>query len=179
MLSHSPKPRNPENKSFIKDAELEQQKTISAETSEQALSTTKISIEAIKAAAIIFIVDDYEEVGSMLKEFLAMLGFQSVECFKNSLDVIAMIESGEKAPHLVISDFRMPGIDGKKLHTELCNRLKQSRPEFILLTGFANDIKDTKPGFSVVNKPFDIDQFEQMVIEHLRRHPTFRKKTSI
>ena len=64
-----------------------------------------------KAPPIIFVVDDSVELGEMVGMVLADAGYDP-RVFSNPLDALQVLESGGPYPSLLISDFRMPGING-------------------------------------------------------------------
>ncbi len=82
---------------------------------------------------IIFVVDDSVELGEMVGIVLGDAGYQP-RVFSNPLDALQALESGEPAPSLLISDFRMPGING----LELIQRCKMIHPTLKVIAASAN-----------------------------------------
>jgi two-component system C4-dicarboxylate transport response regulator DctD len=73
---------------------------------------------------------------------------------------------GEAAPALVVSDLRMPGMDGRELLTRTRQLLGSSVPPFVFLTGLAPEFADVAATF--VSKPCDFDQLLGVVGRHRR-----------
>ena len=82
---------------------------------------------------IIFVVDDSVELGEMVGMVLADAGYDP-RVFSNPLDALQVLESGEPYPSLLISDFRMPGING----LELIHRCKLIHPTLKVIAASAN-----------------------------------------
>src|SRR6266700_163332 len=75
------------------------------------------------SAPLIFVVDDYAELGHMIEVFLRRAGYQA-RVFSDPLLALAALETAEERPRLLISDYRMPGING----LELIHRCKLIHP---------------------------------------------------
>jgi two-component system nitrogen regulation response regulator GlnG len=86
-----------------------------------------------KSPAAIFVVDDSAELGEMLDVFLTKEGYQT-RVFNDPLEALAALESAETQPRLLISDFRMPGING----LELIHRCKLIHPTLKVIAASAN-----------------------------------------
>ena len=107
----------------------------------------------------ILVVEDDERVRNALNRLLSSWGY-SVDLANDGTDGLAKILSGR--PVVVISDVRMPGLDGFEL-------LKQGRKVnpnayFILLTGFGtirDAVEATKHGaFNFLTKPVDPERLQ-------------------
>ena len=107
-------------------------------------------------------------LASMICDALTQDG-HSAEVAGNGSDALIRLE--QERFDLVISDVRMPGMDGERLYEEL----QRSRPELcerlVLTTG---DTLGTEPGriaartgLNVLHKPFDLDQLRRLVRERL------------
>jgi CheY-like chemotaxis protein len=82
---------------------------------------------------IIFVVDDSVELGEMVGMVLADAGYDP-RVFSNPLEALQVLESGGPYPSLLISDFRMPGING----LELIHRCKLIHPTLKVIAASAN-----------------------------------------
>ena len=114
----------------------------------------------------ILVIDDDEMTLKNMRRILEKLGYQ-VSTFSNPLRALERLE--ESPYDVIISDFRMPYLDG----LELLNRAKRLSPavEVILVTGYASlegAIEATKQGaFHYLAKPFDPEQVRTIVSKAL------------
>ncbi|MBN2289797.1 MAG: response regulator [Candidatus Glassbacteria bacterium] len=105
----------------------------------------------------ILIVDDDEQVLAMLNELLEEEGYL-IEISPGGEDALSKVAG--KNYHLVISDVRMPGIDG----FEVLQRVKDlhRKTKVILMTGYTDDydISDALilGADDYITKPFDVDK---------------------
>jgi two-component system chemotaxis response regulator CheY len=81
----------------------------------------------------IFVVDDSEALGEMIRILLADVGYE-VEVFSCPLRALAAFEASAERPRLLISDYRMPGING----LELIHRCKLIHPHLKVIAASAN-----------------------------------------
>ena len=106
----------------------------------------------------IVIVDDERELRSTVAEVLRDAGHQVIEAGDDSRAAQALIDQGDF--DLVISDVRMPGIDGLSLF----RRARTTAPsaDFILMTAFGEigqAVAALKEGAAdYLTKPFDVDE---------------------
>jgi len=106
----------------------------------------------------ILIVDDHEEMRDFLQDILAEQGYQAMTA-ASADDALDCLQRREF--HLVITDIKMPGMDG----VGLLERIKSGRgfsPFVILITAFG-DINDTigfidKGAYDYIIKPFKMEQ---------------------
>lgn len=117
-------------------------------------------------AQSILIVDDENEIVSMLYRYFSKLGYTvyTATAGKTALKEV------EKNPNIILLDVNMPDIDG----FTICERIRDyvSCP-IIFLTARIED-SDKIKGFSIgaddyVIKPFSIDELEARIAAHLRR----------
>jgi two-component system, OmpR family, alkaline phosphatase synthesis response regulator PhoP len=73
----------------------------------------------------ILVVDDEKSIREIMKIKLGKLGYDP-ECAKNGKEALEILDK-EEFP-LILTDLRIPGIDG----TELCMRIKERNPETII-----------------------------------------------
>lgn len=107
----------------------------------------------------VLIVDDEDLILKELKDFLDQLPeIASVACARNGLDALAAIHASDSHPDVVISDIRMPSLDG----IALLKRIKAIAPsiEVILITGYQTKATaDEAVGLGaseVIAKPFNL-----------------------
>jgi CheY-like chemotaxis protein len=70
----------------------------------------------------------------------------------------------KSTPALVVSDLRMPGMDGRELLTRTRQLLGSSAPPFVFLTGLAPEFADVAATF--VSKTCDSDELLGIVGHH-------------
>lgn len=122
----------------------------------------------MKEAFRVFVVDDEKIVLSRLKRVLTKMGL-AVELFESPRAALEAMKA--RPPHLVITDVRMPGMDG----LELLQRIKSSSEitEVIVMTGYASleaAVEATKKGaFHYLDKPFELEQLKFIVGKALER----------
>ncbi|MDM8525955.1 response regulator [Desulfococcaceae bacterium HSG8] len=108
---------------------------------------------------LILLVDDEEDIRDVLEISLADIGYQvlTAENGEDALDIFS-----EKNPPIVLSDIKMPGMDG----ITLLQKIKQKNPdtEVIMITGHGDmdlAIKSLKfEATDFVTKPFNEDALE-------------------
>ena len=117
----------------------------------------------------ILIVDDEVEIAQTLAEILERAGHHAAIA-ADGRQALARLE--QERFDLVISDLRMPGLDGPGLYRELLGRQPELARRMIVITGDAlaanaNDfLKET--GLPCLDKPFDSAQVARAVVEALR-----------
>jgi CheY-like chemotaxis protein len=101
------------------------------------------------------IVDDNEEILSLMREIAAQFSDADIVCFNSPQAALAAFEAAPENFELVITDFEMPGMNG----VELCRRLHAISPtaKIILATGsgLVSDEAAAHEGFcGLLHKPF-------------------------
>jgi DNA-binding NtrC family response regulator len=111
---------------------------------------------ATKAIAII---DDEIDVMNLFKEALEQNGFL-VCAFSDSIQAYKILEKEIQEYGLILSDFRMPNLNGY----ELCTKLRKLNPELevILMSAYGTIECDTSK-FPFIKKPILIAQLLQIV----------------
>jgi CheY-like chemotaxis protein len=121
-------------------------------------------------AARILIVDDDPDVASSLSDVLSAQGHK-VEVAGTSRAALQRIETGAYA--VVITDMRMPDLDGPALYREVTARCPRLEKSFLFITGdtFSKEtsrfLKET--GAVYLSKPCTFDEVEGAVEQVLRR----------
>ena len=109
------------------------------------------------------IIDDEADLVDLFSEALELNSFK-VCAFTNPLEALNSIEKNPEDYGLVISDFKMPIMDGN----ELCTKLININPNLkVILMSAYSDVKYDKEKFLFVNKPISITQLIKLVKEHL------------
>ena len=118
----------------------------------------------------ILIVDDETELLDTMVEELERLGFSAVGC-PNAIAAIDALSAEEF--DLILTDIRMPGVDGPAFYKDVCARKPSLRDRFIFITGDALNerashfIETTKA--PCVYKPFEMKDLEMALYEAIKR----------
>jgi two-component system nitrogen regulation response regulator GlnG len=116
----------------------------------------------MSAPALAWIVDDDRSIRWVLERALAQAGFDT-RSFEGAADVLE--RAAREAPDVIVSDIRMPGIDG----LDLLVRLKALRPEVPVIIMTAHSDLDAavasyqRGAFEYLPKPFDVDEAVSVV----------------
>jgi two-component system nitrogen regulation response regulator GlnG len=118
----------------------------------------------------VWIVDDDKSIRWVLERALVKERLEPV-CFENARDLLQRLE-GDK-PDVIISDIRMPGLDGLALLEEI--KLKNPDLPVIIMTAFPDldrVVSSFQGGaYEYLSKPFDIDELLGLVKRAIQRHP--------
>ncbi len=121
----------------------------------------------------ILIIDDEE---LLTKTFSRLLEKNDFEVFvaKRGQDAIDIAE--EEVFDLIISDIRMPGLDGIQTATklrEVFEKKKTKMPPEIFITGYSDESKEMQARalhpVAYIMKPFDMDVLLKAINEALKR----------
>ncbi|WP_108645278.1 response regulator transcription factor [Polynucleobacter rarus] len=120
----------------------------------------------------IFLIDDDESMRISLKGILEFLGYQ-VNVFESAVEFLKI--KIEVAPAVIITDMRMPDINGLELQAELLKRGRQI--PIIFISGqstFPQTISAMKQGaIEFLIKPFDRDQILSAVERGLEQDEAY------
>ncbi len=107
----------------------------------------------------VLVVDDEEYVACAVQETLRLKMDCSVERVFNGLQAIERLQ--RKEFHLIVSDVRMPGMDGFDLFDWIAKNRPELKRHFLFITGDAGNAelneKLTRLGAPVLRKPFSPD----------------------
>ncbi len=110
----------------------------------------------------LLIVDDEDSVRDSLYNWFIDDGYQ-VECAEDAKKALAMLN--EKDFDIVLTDIKMPGMDGMEMHRRI--RALPHVPVVIIMTAFASvdtAVLALKEGaFDYVTKPFDPDDLSHLI----------------
>lgn len=116
----------------------------------------------------IFVVDDQEDVLSLLKDYLTGLSFEVMVC-KESKNVLSPINLFK--PDLILLDLRMPDLGGFEICEILNNDPQAQNIPIIMISGIGDlvDIKKARKlgvvGYLV--KPFSLDSLSKEISQAL------------
>ncbi|MBT3981233.1 MAG: response regulator [Bacteriovoracaceae bacterium] len=135
-------------------------------------SSNIVSLDCTKdeVGETIFIVDDEPEIVKSLTDMLSAEAYL-VEGFTSPADLLLRV--GEKKPHLVISDIKMPEMNGVELMQEI-NKIYPFLPTIIISGFFTKEscLKLLGLGINgIIEKPFDFDNLVKQVGNTLVRDP--------
>jgi|SRR6185295_470542 CheY-like chemotaxis protein len=116
-----------------------------------------------KTELLIYVVDDTPELGEMLQLFLSRAGYNT-KVFNDPLKALAALESSVPKPDLLVSDFRMPGING----LELIHRCKLMHPRLKIISASAHMIHEEIEKYPIqpdriLTKPYSTAQLLETV----------------
>ncbi|MBI2526612.1 MAG: PAS domain S-box protein [Candidatus Rokubacteria bacterium] len=120
---------------------------------------------------VILVVDDETEVGALLAELLTSKGHK-VDTATDGLDALEKL--GRRAYDLILSDIKMPRLDGPGLYRELERLHPHLVARTVFLTGdtLSREVSEflEVTGRPSVSKPFDLDQIFRTVTLALPRN---------
>ena len=115
----------------------------------------------------ILLVDDHQ-TNLMILEVVLEGIYETLSC-QTGQEALQIME--REAIDLVITDLKMPGMDG----FELTQKIRQIRPKVPVIaisahTGLLENFREYKAGFDdFIAKPFSIENLKQKVTRHLQK----------
>jgi len=110
----------------------------------------------------IVVVDDEEQITELIKTFILLTSKDAqVYTFTNPLDARAFVAS--KAVHMLITDYKMPGMDGIELMESTPSGVKK-----ILISGYISEIAEeklSKMDALFFEKPVPIRTLRKIILE--------------
>jgi two-component system cell cycle sensor histidine kinase/response regulator CckA len=110
----------------------------------------------------VLLVEDDSAVRSLTRRMLASLG-HTVICAGSGAEALELVEAASGMPDLLLTDVRMPGIQGP----DLARRLRDRRPDLpvVFTSGFSAELDESMaiPGARVLDKPFDAAKLDAAV----------------
>lgn len=113
----------------------------------------------------VLVVDDQTPVRELVAAVLAADG-HAVETARDGADALRLLDAA--TPYdLIVSDLKMPGLDGPSLYLELTRRWPDTRPHLLFISGFVDSpeyagfLRGTR--VQVLLKPFAVDDLSRAV----------------
>lgn len=118
----------------------------------------------------ILVLDDEKAIAEMLGEMLGLLGYRIAVC-NSGPQALAQLETGDF--DVVLSDFRMPGMNGREFYEAAFQKHPAISRKIIFLTGDVVN-EDTRSFLDSIKapylgKPFHLDKVEETVSTLLKR----------
>ena len=121
--------------------------------------------------ARVLIVDDEPCISDLLSEMLELLGYAPTKCCSPSI-ALALLE--KEGFDVVLSDFRMPQMNGDEFFRRAVARNEGLRSRFVFLTGDSVSEQThsflTEQGSRHLCKPFDIASVNQIIADVISEH---------
>jgi len=122
----------------------------------------------------ILVVDDDKELADTLVEYLTKLGYQATPAYGGKEALITFEQGGFR---VIITDLKMPEMDGMKLLEEV--RRLDSKATVIIVTGYGSiesAVEAIKCGaYDFITKPFEMEVMRAIVNRAMERHSILRK----
>ena len=130
---------------------------------EQGSTRTTSPLERPPGGYTVLVVDDEEAVRRLASRMLTWTGYQALEA-RHGREAIATIEQHEGPVHLVLTDIKMPGMNGR----ELGRHIEERWPgiPILYMSGFASEVFQgglLEPGAPFLAKPFTQDDLASKV----------------
>ena len=116
----------------------------------------------------ILIIDDENDIASLMLRYLRMEGYDKVDRASNGLEGFEKYKA--LSPDLVLMDIEMPVMDGYQSSCEI----KAFDPEakILVLTGNPNDTRAQKVlkedmAFALLQKPYSLSDLGRIILENL------------
>ncbi|MBI2512990.1 MAG: response regulator [Opitutae bacterium] len=123
---------------------------------------------AASSTGRVLIVDDEPHILEALTAFLARQQID-VSSAPSATDALALL--GRETFDLVLTDVRMPGMDGIEFHTAATRRNPHYERRFMFMSGFLlrADVKAhlAATGLPCIEKPFSFDELQRELVRHL------------
>lgn len=113
----------------------------------------------------VLVVDDEEEVRTMLARMLTMAGAGHVKTVASGLEALESLDSGD-IPDLIILDYNMPGLDG----TQTTALIRSSHRDIPIIISSGVPDLEGRDGFNqekvgVISKPFTLEEIRKKLAE--------------
>lgn len=121
----------------------------------KAVETNELT-KSILSGKRVLVVDDEKSIREALNDILVREGFK-VDTARDGREALEILERNKFT--LLITDFKMPGVDGKDLYNSVLKKHQYLKEKVIILTGdvFSQDIRDflDNTGCPHMLKPFE------------------------
>lgn len=115
-----------------------------------------------RRALAVLLVEDDNAVRALTRRMLASLGHE-VTAASSGAEALRLLDGAARLPDVLVTDVRMPGMQGP----ELARRLRERQPSLpvVFTSGFSAEVGDRVaiPGAQVLDKPFDLRHLEAAI----------------
>ncbi len=115
---------------------------------------------------LILLVEDNLDMQSVLRELLEWDGYEVV-CGASGRDALAVLESSPRLPDAIISDLRMPVMDGLTLLHAVRADPRWASMRFFMMSANSDDDRLKGEEMSlmdgILSKPFELDEFRNIL----------------
>ena len=122
----------------------------------------------------VLIVEDDKGLGQLLTEEVQDNGLEGYWC-SSAEEALGMMSSWN--PDLVVSDLRLPGMDGLEFLKKVRDEFPENQPDFLIITAFgtiSKAVETLKAGAEdFLTKPLDLDHF-MITVERVLRNRALR-----
>jgi len=111
----------------------------------------------------VMMVDDNEEVLRVFSSMVTMLGY-GVTSFTSAIDAIEYIKGSLKEIDLIITDYRMPEMNGLDLLIKV--RMSGVDIPSIILTGYPEEVDSERArhcGAAIIGKPIRLSELQHQI----------------
>ena len=129
--------------------------------------TASSTIDAdVKAAPTIVLVDDEDDVRSVMRSVLQQKGYTVLDAPSGG-DAIRLLADHSGPVDMLVTDVVMPGMSGRELYEHLSRR--HPGLKVLYVSGYADDAFGREPGWgtSLLSKPFSLETFAKRVQDEL------------
>lgn len=114
----------------------------------------------------ILLVEDNAEMQTILRELLEFAGYH-VACGRNGIEGLQMLNSIDYPLDIIISDIKMPGMDGVVFLQNVRGNAAWNDIRFVFMTADPHDARlktDAANGLNgILPKPFTLDQLNEVL----------------
>ncbi len=126
----------------------------------------------------VLVVDDHPQARQSMADILAAAG-HDVRCAGSAVEGLNMLE--QWPADVILSDLKMPGMNGLEFIRELARR--DTDAQIVMVTAHATVASAVDAmrfgAFDYIEKPFDVDQLEQLVKRALDHGETQRQRSHV
>jgi two-component system cell cycle sensor histidine kinase/response regulator CckA len=130
---------------------------------DQGLSRNSGKTERPAGGYTVLVVDDEEAVRRLARRMLTWTGYQALEA-RHGREALSTIEQHAGPIHLILTDIKMPGMNGRELGRKIEERWP-GKP-ILYMSGFASEVFQgglLEPGAPFLSKPFTQDDLAAKV----------------